>query len=161
MALEQNQDGLVDEIKRCEGVATVLLLHPPQLRTVSCAALRWNPSSVIGRLVQMQIVSLRLNERITCDEERGSGIRISCWTNAVNFEDVALQGCSIGSRTESPSDDLHFVAYGDPLENQPWMVQCQEGGIRRALSWTCRTVAKEQVEDDDSAQGAMNGLPIV
>ena len=89
MDLEQGEEGITyQEIKRCEDCGhghVVDPTHPIELCKLCGSTLEHE--SIISNLVQMQNVTLRLKERITCDEEERQrfGYRV---TSAVSFEGV-------------------------------------------------------------------------
>lgn len=89
MDLEQGEEGLVfQELKRCAQCGHGHLVDPQNpVEVCTLCGTSLSPETVISRLVQMQNVSLRLKERITCDEEERQryGYKV---TNTVSFAHV-------------------------------------------------------------------------
>ena len=155
MDLEQGEDGLVfHEIKRCEQCGHGHSVDPATpIENCKLCGSALEPDSVIGKLVQMQNVSLRLKERITCDEEERQrfGYRV---TNAVNFEDVARKDAQL-EVDGIPVCDLHFGPTATLWRiNRGWSNAKKEDPEGFVLDLESGRWQKNKVEEDqDSAQG--------
>jgi hypothetical protein len=158
MNLTHGEEGLVyQELKRCETCGHGHLVNPetPKEICTLCEA-PLLPEGRIGRLVQMQNVTLKLKERITCDEEERQrfGYRI---TSAVSFEgqskrfDAVLEvgGAAICSMYFGPTATLWRINRGwsnsNPGEPDGFVLDLESG------RWQ-RNNAEE--EDNDAAHGA-------
>ncbi len=157
MNLTQGEEGMIfQELKRCESCGHGHLVNPevPKELCSLCEA-PLLPEGRIARLVQMQNVTLRLKERITCDEEERQrfGYRI---TSAVSFEghgkrfdaELEVGGESVCTMYFGPTATLWRINRGwsnsKPGEPDGFVLDMESG------RWQ-RNNAEE--EDNESAHG--------